>query len=224
LSNDAKALLVETVKVAVVAWVTFLLTPLIQQAVPWMPEILLYLVEALAIAFLISLAWLKATAVAQLTVLWRSEDHLEIDLQQVIVDLDPQTKEARTPFWVLVQRGPSAGLGAWALRTAVRQGLTLHIEVEHSRLIIAIDMQADISGEYVRIENDRSIEFELRPPVPGVGKEWVAGKFDFGGGGVRPTAPRGLSYSLTSKTRIGRWCIKRIKIDAKAVSLVENWS
>lgn len=224
MSNDTKALLVETVKVAAVAWVTFLLAPLIQQAVPWMPEVFLYLVEALAIAFLISLAWLKATAVAHLEVSWRSAAHQEIDLPQVIVDLDPATKQSKSGFWVIVSRGQASGLGAWALERAARRGLTLRLEVEHSRLSIAVDSQADISGDHVRAGNGCSVEFKLRRPVPGVGMEWIAGGLDFGGGGVRPHAPRGVSYSLTSDTRFGRWCTKRIKIDAKAVSLVENWS
>jgi hypothetical protein len=65
---------------------------------------------------------------------------------------------------------------------------------------------------------------QVKLPGPPTRQSWGYARVRFRSRGMQRSAFYELKYKCSASTRIGSWCARLIKVDAKAATIRERWS
>ena len=225
-----KDIVVEAVRVTIVAAVTFWVTPHLQGLLPGIPDLILFALTAFITSVLMLMLWMWATATATVRVVWHEQEHDIVELDQLVLRLDgvPGSAtygDAGTRYWLSIIHQEGTGLGGRLLRRAARRGLRVRVQVVHSDLtMMPALIPGDSTLETVIPGNQASIDMLLPGPLPEPGQSWKRTLVEFTGRVKGPAAQWRLDSDLIVDTR-HQWVYGRLLIaDAKVVSVHETWS
>lgn len=145
---------------------------------------------------------------------------------QLPADLTTATKETAHRARVEARLVQARGLGGFALKLAMKRGLTAEVKFQHSQLgVIVEDSDLDVNSiPYTRRTVTKS-GFTMDLPEPPATTSWGRAFIRFRGQAVA-SRTTDIKYSIRvgGPRSIARVCEMLIEVDSRAVALRERWS
>lgn len=212
---------VEALHIGFVVLVTVLIDP--QRWFPTVPAFVINCVTAIVLAFAWALLRLFGFPRAHLTVRWMPLDRHR-ELREVDLNIDSTTR-AGEKFLVDVRCERAWGFGWLALWWATRQGLWIRTRSPHSRLALIADSQPNPNLPVtVRERPGFEVQIQLKPDIPKPDDDWNEVIVQSHGMPLQQGRRRGLKHSPLVEGRLGGICAWFIKVDSKAINIIEQRS
>jgi hypothetical protein len=220
----ARDTLWDAIKVAVIATITFYLSPKVSVWLPNVPGIVIYIATAFVTGFVLLTLYTLVFSKANVNVEWtRTGD--SAPLTELDVLFLASGGYSIDSYVVRVSPGKATGLGWIALQIGCRTGLCLDIRALHSPALMVVEGDFDDRhGELARSLPGCGSRFLLTSPVPS-DDHWQTARIRFQAGkDTRGTRVSTLRHGMSGANPLSWLCAKLIRAETKAARVRTRWS